>query len=110
MMGTSLLGIVGVVIATLLGLVVLAAVAGVGLLTSGALNGVIEEAIAAEIGRRARLEQAPSLGHQDGAVTLRLGPLSVANAPWAADRHPDFATIRQIDLIPTLRCFDSPRL
>ena len=59
---TRLLGIVGAVIATLLGLVVLAAVAGVALLTSGALNGVIEEAIAAEIGRPARLEQAPSLG------------------------------------------------
>ena len=44
---TRLLGIVGAVIATLLGLVVLAAVAGVTLLTSGALNGVIEEAIAA---------------------------------------------------------------
>ena len=42
-----LLGIVGAVIAILLGLVVLAGVAGVALLNSGALNGVIEEAIAA---------------------------------------------------------------
>jgi uncharacterized protein involved in outer membrane biogenesis len=98
-----LLGIAGALIATLLGLVVLAAVAGVALLTSGALNGVIEEAIAAEIGRRARLEQAPSLGYQDGAVTLRFGPLGVANAPWAADRHPDFATIQQIDATMRLR-------
>jgi uncharacterized protein involved in outer membrane biogenesis len=103
MMGTSLLGIVGAVIATLLGLVVLAAVAGVALLTSGALNGVIEEAIAAQIGRPARLEQAPSLGYQDGAVTLRFGPLSVANALWAADRHPEFATIQQIDVTMRLR-------
>jgi hypothetical protein len=87
---TRLLGIVGAVIATLLGLVVLAAVAGVVLLGSGALNRVIEEAIAAQTGRPARLEQAPSLGYQDGAVTLRVGPVSVANAPWAADRYPDF--------------------
>ena len=50
---TRLLGIVGAVIATLLGLVVLGVVAGVTLLTSGALNGVIEEAIAAGIGRPA---------------------------------------------------------
>ena len=36
-------------------------------------------------------------------MTLRLGPLSVANAPWAADQHPDFATIEQIDATMRLR-------
>ena len=105
---TRLLGIVGAVIATLLGLVVLAAVAGVTLLTSGALNGVIEEAIAAQD----RSPRAPGAGAvawaiEDGAVTLRLGPLSIANAAWAADQHPDFATVQQIQanlrLLPLLR-------
>jgi hypothetical protein len=74
-----LLGIVGAVIAILLGLVVLAGVAGVALLNSGAVNGVIEEAIAARANRPAQLEQAPSLGYKNGAVTLRLGPLSVTS-------------------------------
>jgi len=104
---TKLLGIVGGVIATVLGLVVLAAVASVALLSSGALNGFIEDAIAAQVGRPARLEQAPSLGYADGALTLRLGPVSVANAEWAADRHPDFARIEQLQasvrLLPLLR-------
>jgi hypothetical protein len=63
----KLLGIVGAVIATLLGLAVLVSVLAVVLLNSGALNGLIEEAIAAEVRRPARLEQAPSLGFEDGA-------------------------------------------
>jgi uncharacterized protein involved in outer membrane biogenesis len=103
----KLLGIVGAVVATVLGLVVLAAVASVALLSSGALNSVIENVIAAEAGRPARLEQAPSLGYEDGALTLRVGPISVANAEWAAERHPDFARIQQLQasvrLLPLLR-------
>jgi uncharacterized protein involved in outer membrane biogenesis len=93
---TKLIGIVGAVVATLLGLLVLVAVVTVGLLSSGALNGVIEAAIAAQAGRPARLEQAPSLGFEGGALTLRLGPLSVANAPWAAQQHPDLARIQEL--------------
>lgn len=93
---TKLIGIVGAVIATLLGLLVLVAVVTVALLPSGALNGVIEAAIAAQVGRQARLEQGPSLGYENGALTLRLGPLSVANAPWAAQQHPDLAQIQEL--------------
>jgi uncharacterized protein involved in outer membrane biogenesis len=103
----KLLGIVGAVIATLLGLVVLLAVVAVVLLNSGALNGVIEEAVAAQVGRPARLEKAPLLGFKDGALTLEIGPLSVANAEWAADQHPEFARIQVLQaslrLLPLLR-------
>jgi AsmA family protein len=103
----KLLGIVGAVIATLLGLVVLLAVVAVVLLNSGALNGVIEEAVAAQVGRPARLEKAPSLGFKNGALTLEIGPLGVANAEWAADQHPEFARIQVLQaslrLLPLLR-------
>lgn len=64
------------------------------LLQTGALNGVIEDAIAAQAGRPARLEQAPSLGFEGGALTLDLGPLTVANADWAD--QPDLARIQQV--------------
>jgi uncharacterized protein involved in outer membrane biogenesis len=101
------LGIVGAVIATLLGLVVLLSIVAVVLLNSGALNGLIEGAIAAQIGRPAQLEQAPSLGFDDGALTLDLGPLSVAKAKWAADQHANFARIQGLQaslrLLPLLR-------
>ena len=50
----KLLGIVGAVIATMLGLVVLLSVVAVVLLNSGALNGLIEGAIAAQVGRPAQ--------------------------------------------------------
>ena len=104
---TKLFGIVGAVIATLLGMLVLVAVVAVTLLNSGALNGLIEEAIAARAGRPAHLEQAPSLGFEDGALTLDVGPLSIDNAAWAADQHPDFARIEQLQaslrLLPLLR-------
>jgi hypothetical protein len=56
------LGILGVVIAGLLGLVALVSVVAMVLLNNGALNGLIEGAIAAQAGRPARLEQAPSSG------------------------------------------------
>ena len=103
----KLLGIVGAVIATMLGLVVLLSVVAVVLLNSGALNGLIEGAIAAQVGRPARLEQAPSVGFEDGALTLDLGPLGIANAEWAAEQHPDFARIQKLQaslrLLPLLR-------
>jgi uncharacterized protein involved in outer membrane biogenesis len=103
----KLLGIVGAVIATLLGVVVLLSVVAVLLLNSGALNGLIEGAIAAQVGRPAQLEQAPSFGFDNGALTLDLGPLSIANAGWAADQHPDFARIQKLQaslrLLPLLR-------
>ena len=103
----KLVGIVGAVIATLLGLVVLLAVVAVVLLNGGALNGVIEDRIAAATGRPASLEQAPSLGFEDGALTLDVGPLSIANAEWAADQHPDFARIQKLQaslrVMPLLR-------
>jgi AsmA family protein len=103
----KLLGIVGAVIATILGLVVVLVVVAVVLLNSGALNGVIEEAVAAQVGRPARLEKAPSLGFKNGALTLELGPLSVANAEWAADQHPEFARIQVLQAslrpLPLLR-------
>ena len=79
----KVLGVVGVVLAALLGLVVLLAVVGVVLLQTGSLNGLIEDAVAARAGHPARLEQAPSLGFEDGALTLSLGPVSIANAEWA---------------------------
>jgi uncharacterized protein involved in outer membrane biogenesis len=92
----KLLGIVGAVIASLVGLVVLVAAVTVVLLTNGALNGVIEGAIAAQAGRPARLEQAPTLGYENGALTLRLGPLSIANAPWAAQQQPNLASVQEL--------------
>ena len=63
----KLLGIVGAVIATLLGLVVLRSAVTVERLSSGALNGLIEEAIAVQVGRPAQLEQASTLDFDDGA-------------------------------------------
>jgi uncharacterized protein involved in outer membrane biogenesis len=99
----KVLGVVGAVIATLLGLVVLLVV----LLSSGALNGLIEDTIAAQAGRPVELEGAPSLGFEDGAVTVRLGPLAVANAPWAAERHANLAHIQELEaslrVLPLLR-------
>jgi uncharacterized protein involved in outer membrane biogenesis len=107
MIGTSLLGIVGAVIATLLGVAVLLAVVAVVLLHSGTLNGVVEEVVAARANRPAQLEQAPSLGYENGAVILRLGPISVANTAWATDQHPDFARIQELQarfrVLPLLR-------
>ena len=86
---------------------VLLSVVAVVLLNSGALNGLIEGAIAAQVGRPARLEQAPSVGFEDGALTLDLGPLGIANAEWAAEQHPDFARIQKLQaslrLLPLLR-------
>jgi uncharacterized protein involved in outer membrane biogenesis len=103
----KVLGVVGAVIATLLGLVVLLGVVVVGLLASGALNGVIEDTIAAQAGHPVALQGAPSLGFEGGALTLRLGPLAVANAPWAAEQHPNLARIEQLEaslrLPPLLR-------
>ena len=103
----KLLGIVGAVIATLLGLAVLLSAVAVVLLNGGALNGLFEGAMAAQFGRPAELEQAPSLGFDDGALTLHLGPLSVANAEWATDQHADFARIQGVQaslrLLPLLR-------
>jgi uncharacterized protein involved in outer membrane biogenesis len=100
-------GIVGAVIASLLGLLVLLSLVVVALLNSGALNGVIEDAVAARLGRAARLEQAPSLGFDGGALTLEVGPLSGANADWASDQHADFARIQKLRaslrLLPLLR-------
>lgn len=107
---TKLLGIVGAVVASLLGLVVLVVVVVVALLQSGALNGVIENAIAAEAGLPARLEQAPSLGYEDGALTLDVGPLSIANAEWAAERHPEFARIQKLQASLRLRPLLSGRV
>src|SRR5919108_211560 len=92
----TVVGVLGVVIASLLGLLALVAVAIVALPPSGALNGLIEAAIAAQVGRSARLEQAPSLGFEDGALTLEAGPLSIANAEWAAEQQPDFARIQRL--------------
>jgi hypothetical protein len=94
MIGTSLLGIVGAVIATLLGLAVLLAVVTVVLLHSGTLNGVVEEVVAARANRPAQLEQAPSLGYENGAVILRLGPISVANTPWRRTSTPTSPAFR----------------
>jgi uncharacterized protein involved in outer membrane biogenesis len=102
----KVLGVVGAVVATLLGLVVLIGVAAVVLLSSGALNGLIEDTIAAQAGRPVELQGAPSLGFEDGAVTVRLGPLTVANAPWAAERHANLAHIQELQaslrLLPLL--------
>jgi hypothetical protein len=39
------------------------------------------------------LEKAPSLGFKNRGLTLEIGPLSVANAEWAADQHREFARI-----------------
>jgi uncharacterized protein involved in outer membrane biogenesis len=103
----TVVGILGAVIASLLGLLALVAVAIVVLLPSGALNGLIEAAIAAQVGHPARLEQAPSLGFDDGALTLDAGPLSIANPEWAAEQRPDFARIQKLHarlrLLPLLR-------
>jgi len=87
--------IVLAVVAGLIGLAALLVVTVVILVQTGALNGVIEDAIAAQVGRPVRLEQAPSLGFEDGALTASIGPLSVANADWAAEQHPDLARIEQ---------------
>jgi uncharacterized protein involved in outer membrane biogenesis len=118
----TVVGIVGAVIASLLGLLALVTVAVVALLPSGALNGLIEAAIAAQVGRSAWLKQTPSLGFEDGAVTLDVGPLSIANAEWAAEQHPDFARFQKLQaslrLTPLLRgrielpdiTIDSPQL
>jgi uncharacterized protein involved in outer membrane biogenesis len=103
----TVIGIAGAVIATLLGVVALVAVAIVALLPSGALNGLIEAAIAAQVGHPARLEQAPSLGFEDGALTLDAGPFSIANAEWAREQQPDFARVQNLHaslrLLPLLR-------
>jgi uncharacterized protein involved in outer membrane biogenesis len=103
----TVIGIVGAVIASLLGLVTLVALVIVALLPSGALNGLIEAAIAAQVGRPARLERAPSLGFEDGALALDAGALSIANAEWATEQHPDFARIEKLHaslrLLPLLR-------
>jgi len=84
------------IVASLVGLAALLVVAVVVLLQTGALNGAIESAVAAQVGRPVELEQAPSLGYEDGALTLSLGPLGVANADWATDQHADFARIREL--------------
>jgi uncharacterized protein involved in outer membrane biogenesis len=103
----TVIGIVGAVIASLLGLLALVTVVFVALLPSGALNGLIETAIAAQVGRSARLEQAPSLGFEDGALTLDAGPLSIANAVWAREQQPDFTRVQNLHaslrLLPLLR-------
>jgi len=100
-------GIVLAVAASLIGLAALLVVAVVLLVQTGALNGVIEDAIAAQVGRPVRLEQAPSLGFEDGALTASIGPLSIANADWAAEQHAEFARIEQtrasLRLAPLLR-------
>jgi uncharacterized protein involved in outer membrane biogenesis len=102
----KVLGVVGAVIAALIGFVMLVAVAGVVLLQTGTLNGLIEDAVAARAGHPARLEQAPSLGYEDGALTLSLGPVSIANAEWAG-QHDNFARIEKLEaslrLLPLLR-------
>jgi uncharacterized protein involved in outer membrane biogenesis len=103
----TVIGIVGAAIASLLGVLALVTVVIAALLPSGALNGLIEAALATQVGRSARLEQAPSLSFEDGAVVLGIGPLSIANADWAAEQHPDFARIQKLRaslrLTPLLR-------
>jgi uncharacterized protein involved in outer membrane biogenesis len=102
----NVLGVLAAVIATLIGLVALLAVVGVVLLQAGSLNGLIEDAIAARAGHPARLEEAPSLGFENGVLTLSLGPLSIANPGWAQE-HDDFARIEKVQaslrLLPLLR-------
>jgi uncharacterized protein involved in outer membrane biogenesis len=99
----KVLGVVGAVLASLLGLVVLLGVVAVVLLSSGALNGLIEDTIAAQAGRPVELQGASSLGFEDGALSVRLGPLAVANAPWAAEQHANLAHIQQLDARLRLR-------
>jgi uncharacterized protein involved in outer membrane biogenesis len=103
----KVMGVVGAVIATLLGLVVLLGVVAVMLLSSGALNEPIENIIAAQAGRPVQLQGAPSLGFEHGAVTVHLGPLAVANAPWAAEQHTNLAQIQEVKaslrMLPLLR-------
>jgi hypothetical protein len=90
---SKVLGAVLGVVDSLIGLGALAVVAAVVLFNSGALNGVIEDQLTAQAGHPARLEANPSLGVEDGNLTLELGPISVANADWAAAQHPEFARI-----------------
>jgi uncharacterized protein involved in outer membrane biogenesis len=93
---SKVLGAVLGVVASLIGLGALAVVAAVVLFNSGALNGVIEDQLTAQAGQPARLEANPSLGVEDGNLTLELGPISVANADWAAAQHPELARIEQV--------------